>query len=73
MHRAQASGAAPLAARVYAQLARGGFHSGAGLARTLGVSRSAVWKAVESLRELGVVLHAVRNRGYRLPVASTQR
>jgi BirA family biotin operon repressor/biotin-[acetyl-CoA-carboxylase] ligase len=35
----------------------------------LGVSRSAVWKAAVSLRELGVVLHAVRNRGYRLPAA----
>src|SRR5262249_18332988 len=31
-----------------------------------GVSRSAVWKAVAALRELGATLHAVRNRGYRL-------
>jgi BirA family biotin operon repressor/biotin-[acetyl-CoA-carboxylase] ligase len=30
------------------------------------VSRGAVWKAVESLRDLGATLHAVRNRGYRL-------
>jgi len=58
---------APLIARVHAQLARGGFHSGAELARVLKVSRSAVWKAAVALRELGVVVHAVRNRGYRLP------
>jgi BirA family biotin operon repressor/biotin-[acetyl-CoA-carboxylase] ligase len=56
----------PLAARVYAQLARGGFHSGADLARELEVTRSAVWKAAVALRELGIVVHAVRNRGYRL-------
>jgi len=51
---------------VFAALADGEFHSGEQLAETLGVSRSAVWKAVESLRELGATLHAVRNRGYRL-------
>ena len=60
------TGAAPLVARVFAALSNGEFHSGEQLAETLGVSRSAVWKAVESLRELGVTLHAVRNRGYRL-------
>ena len=56
----------PLAARVFACLADGRFHSGEALAGELGVSRSAVWKAVRALRELGVTLHAVRNRGYRL-------
>lgn len=56
----------PLVARVFAELADGQFHSGEQLAEALGVSRSAVWKAVESLRELGATLHAVRNRGYRL-------
>ena len=56
----------PLVARVFAALADGEFHSGEQLAESLGVSRSAVWKAVESLRELGATLHAVRNRGYRL-------
>jgi BirA family transcriptional regulator, biotin operon repressor / biotin---[acetyl-CoA-carboxylase] ligase len=57
---------APLVARVFKELADGEFHSGEQLAEALGVSRSAVWKAVESLRELGATLHAVRNRGYRL-------
>ena len=56
----------PLVARVFAELTDGQFHSGEQLADVLGVSRSAVWKAVESLRELGATLHAVRNRGYRL-------
>ena len=59
--------APPLAARVFAALADGRFHSGQELARDLGVSRSAVWKAAGALRELGATLHAVRNRGYRLP------
>lgn len=58
--------AAPLVARVFAELADGEFHSGEQLAEKLGVSRSAIWKAVESLRELGATLHAVRNKGYRL-------
>jgi BirA family biotin operon repressor/biotin-[acetyl-CoA-carboxylase] ligase len=58
--------ALPLVARVFAALSDGEFHSGEQLAETLGVSRGAVWKSVESLRELGATLHAVRNKGYRL-------
>jgi BirA family biotin operon repressor/biotin-[acetyl-CoA-carboxylase] ligase len=58
--------ALPLVARVFAALSDGEFHSGEQLAEALGVSRGAIWKAVESLRELGATLHAVRNRGYRL-------
>lgn len=60
----------PLVAKVYAALADGQFHSGEELASTLGVTRSAVWKAAKSLRDLGATLHAVRNRGYRLAEAS---
>jgi BirA family transcriptional regulator, biotin operon repressor / biotin---[acetyl-CoA-carboxylase] ligase len=56
----------PLTARVFAALADGQFHSGEELAGLLGVSRSAVWKAAKSLRDLGATLYAVRNRGYRL-------
>ena len=59
---------APLPAKVFRMLGPGGFHSGAALARQLGVSRNAVWKAVGILKELGVTVHAVRNRGYRLAV-----
>jgi BirA family biotin operon repressor/biotin-[acetyl-CoA-carboxylase] ligase len=52
--------------RVFGALADDEFHSGQELAQALGVSRSAIWKAVHKLRELGSTLHAVRNRGYRL-------
>ena len=62
----QSAQATPLAARVFGRLADGEFHSGEALAAALAVSRSAIWKAVRSLRKLGVVLFAVRNRGYRL-------
>jgi BirA family biotin operon repressor/biotin-[acetyl-CoA-carboxylase] ligase len=60
----------PLIERVFARLSDGQFHSGEDLAQALGVSRSAVWKAVKSLRDLGATLHAVRNRGYRLAKSS---
>jgi len=62
---------APLVARVFAALSDGHFHSGEELADHLGVSRSAVWKAGNSLRDLGATVHAVRNRGYKL-VAVTE-
>ena len=53
-----------------ARLADGRFHSGQALATALGISRSAVWKQVQRLRrELGVDVHAVRGRGYRLAAA----
>jgi BirA family biotin operon repressor/biotin-[acetyl-CoA-carboxylase] ligase len=64
--RAQSTEAVPLIARLFRELADGRFHSGEELARTLGVSRSAVWKAAGALREFGATLHAVKNRGYRL-------
>lgn len=57
----------PLVARLFAELADGQFHSGEALAAELEVSRSAVWKAARALRALGATVHAVRNRGYRLP------
>ena len=56
----------PLVARVFAELADGRFHSGEALARSLGVSRSAVWKAAAALRAQGSAVHAVPNRGYRI-------
>jgi BirA family biotin operon repressor/biotin-[acetyl-CoA-carboxylase] ligase len=66
----ETQGDSPLMARVAAELADGRFHSGEELAKALGVSRSAIWKAARSLRDLGATLHAVRNRGYRLMTAS---
>jgi BirA family biotin operon repressor/biotin-[acetyl-CoA-carboxylase] ligase len=67
---AAASTHSSLVARVFAHLSDGQFHSGEDLAAALDVSRSAVWKAVKVLRELGATLHAVRNRGYRLAKSS---
>lgn len=43
--------------------------SGERLARRLGVSRNAVWKAVGQLRAEGCEIEAVTNRGYRLVAA----
>jgi len=43
-----------------------GYVSGGALSRELSISRSAVWKAVESLRADGHDISAVTNRGYRL-------
>jgi len=57
-----------LVAEVFAQLCDGKFHSGEELASALGVTRSAVWKAANALRDLGTPMEAVRNRGYRFPV-----
>ena len=44
----------------------GDYLSGQQLCGTLGVSRTAVWKAVGELKEEGYIIEAVRNRGYRL-------
>jgi BirA family transcriptional regulator, biotin operon repressor / biotin---[acetyl-CoA-carboxylase] ligase len=68
--RARATQPASLVARAFRELADGRFHSGEELAGRLGVSRSAFWKAVGSLRALGTPLEAVRNRGYRLERAT---
>jgi len=46
---------------------RGVYHSGAALARALGVSRNAVWKAAESLKAVGVPLRSEPRQGYLLP------
>ena len=46
------------------ELHRGEFISGEDLAEAFGVSRAAVWKAVEGLREEGHKITAITNRGY---------
>lgn len=43
---------------------KGGYISGEKLAEKLKVSRTAVWKAVKSLREEGYKIRAVTNKGY---------
>lgn len=47
-------------------LADGQFHSGEVLGSTLGISRSAVWKILKTMPELGLDVQAVPRRGYRL-------
>lgn len=52
--------------RVLDMLSGGEEVSGGQLAEELGVSRNAVWKVVEGLREEGCVIEAATRRGYRL-------
>jgi len=47
-------------------LADGRFHSGAILAQSLGVSRMAIWKQVQTLRDYGLDIFSVKRKGYRL-------
>ena len=49
---------------------KGKFFSGEELAARLAVSRTAVWKAVNSLRKEGYEIQAVRNKGYSLSVST---
>lgn len=44
----------------------GGYLSGEQIARTLGVTRAAVWKAATALRARGIAIEAATNAGYRL-------
>ncbi|MBP2019747.1 BirA family biotin operon repressor/biotin-[acetyl-CoA-carboxylase] ligase [Symbiobacterium terraclitae] len=46
--------------------AEGGWVSGEAISRSLGVSRTAVWKQVEALRTLGYLVEAAPRKGYRL-------
>ena len=45
------------------------FVSGERLSEILGITRSGVWKHINSLKEEGYVIESVRNRGYRLTEA----
>jgi BirA family transcriptional regulator, biotin operon repressor / biotin---[acetyl-CoA-carboxylase] ligase len=47
------------------------FVSGAQLATEYDVTRSAIWKAVEELRELGTQIEAVTHQGYRLALPAS--
>ena len=66
------SAAPPVALRqrVFELLADQRWQSGTQLAAACGVSRGAIWKAIAALRALGVNVHAVSHRGYRLPLAT---
>jgi len=56
----------PLPQRVFQRLDDGAFLSGETLAAELSVTRAAIWKAVEQLRDIGVHLDAQTHKGYRL-------
>lgn len=47
-------------------LSDGKFHSGEIIGQELNISRAAVCKAIKSLRELGLNIHAVSGKGYRI-------
>jgi BirA family transcriptional regulator, biotin operon repressor / biotin---[acetyl-CoA-carboxylase] ligase len=52
---------------VLALLSDNEFHSGEELGAALGVTRAAVWKKLKKLESIGVSVHSVKGRGYRLP------
>jgi BirA family biotin operon repressor/biotin-[acetyl-CoA-carboxylase] ligase len=49
------------------RLSDGRFHSGQALAGELGLSRSSIFNMLSQASSLGLAIHAVRGRGYRLP------
>ncbi|MGD8570444.1 MAG: bifunctional biotin--[acetyl-CoA-carboxylase] ligase/biotin operon repressor BirA [Gammaproteobacteria bacterium] len=53
-------------AQILAILADGQFHSGQELANQLGLSRSGVWKVIQTLESRGIEVFAVQGKGYRL-------
>lgn len=53
-------------------LSDGEYISGAELARQIGVSRNAVWKAVKSLENDGYIIESVTSKGYRLTPQSNR-
>jgi len=54
--------------RIIRILADGNFHSGQAIADELQLSRTAVWKKIQSLKdEFGLTVHAVTGKGYWLP------
>ena len=60
------AGQSDMTTQLLSQLADGYCHSGAELGKALGVSRTAIWKQLRKLEELGLVFQSVRGRGYRL-------
>ena len=49
------------------RLSDGKFHSGEALAQEFDLSRSSIFNALAEAEAMGLTLHAVRGRGYRLP------
>jgi len=53
-------------AQILAILADGRFRSGQELAQQLGLSRSGIWKVIQTLQDKGIEIFAVQGKGYRL-------
>jgi BirA family biotin operon repressor/biotin-[acetyl-CoA-carboxylase] ligase len=49
------------------RLSDGRFHSGQALAHEFGLSRSSIFNALAQAESMGLTIHAVRGRGYRMP------
>lgn len=56
----------PVPVALLALLTDGRFHSGQALGAALGVTRSAVWKAIRICGQHGLDIHSVPGKGYRL-------
>jgi len=48
-------------------LSDGNRHSGSELGKRLGISRTAIWKQIKQLMELGIPIQSLANQGYQLP------
>lgn len=53
--------------KILQRLSDGHFYSGQALGETLGITRSAVWKAIKQLTILNVSIESVAGKGYRIP------
>ena len=49
------------------RLSDGRFHSGEALAQAFGLSRASIFNVISQAGAMGLTIHAVRGRGYRLP------
>ncbi len=58
-------------AHVLKTLADGAWHHGSDMAEHLSISRTAIWKQVNALKELGYVIESVRSKGYQLKKPSS--
>ena len=52
--------------QIVAELAAGHFCSGPALAKSLGISRTAIWKHMQRLPDYGIDVYSVSGKGYRL-------
>lgn len=48
-------------------LGDGACHSGSALGKAIGITRSAIWKQINHLMELGIPIQRIPNQGYQLP------